>query len=152
MKKLGKSVVAVLVCFVVPIAALNAAGAKAGGAKAPLTKTPDQLKWAPIPDGNGAMTALAWGDPNGTHGAFNKFPAGFVAPLHTHSFDLRIVVLSGTMSMTGSDGKETLLPAGSFFLQPNTYKHVTQCKEGAECLAYIATNGKFDLKLVDQKK
>ena len=152
MKGTGKLVLAALICLVVPIATGNAAGAKAGGAKSPITKTPDQLKWTPIPDGNGAMTALAWGDPNGSHGAFNKFPAGFVAPLHTHSFDLRIVVVSGTMSMTGADGKETVFPAGSFYSQPNTYQHVTQCKAGSECLAYITTNGKFDLKLVDPKK
>ena len=152
MKEPVKIVLTAFFCLAVTMTAVDAASAGAGGAKAPMTKTPDQLKWAPIPDGNGAMTALAWGDPNGAHGAFNKFPAGFVAPLHTHSADLHIVVLSGTMSMAGADGKETELPAGSVFYQPNTYKHVTRCKEGSECLAYITLNGKFDLKLVNAKK
>ena len=67
----------------------------------------------------GGLTATAWGDPSkGPHGAFHKFPAGFATPLHTHSSDLRIVVISGTMSMTGEDGNETKLPAAPISINP----------------------------------
>jgi quercetin dioxygenase-like cupin family protein len=155
--------VATLITFAVPFAALRADEVKAGGAKPasaasgamkkPVTMTPDQLKWSPGTGTPEVMTAVAWGDPNkGAHGAFHKFPAGFRSPLHTHSSDLRIVVISGTMAMAGEDGKETKLPAGSYLYQPNTYKHVTMCEAGSECVAFVVASGKFDLKPVEGKK
>src|SRR5262249_47968043 len=115
--------------------------------------TPDQMKWVPNPDAQGVMTATAWGDPaKGAHGAFHKFPAGFTAPLHTHSSDLRAVVISGTMVQSGEDGKETKLTAGSYFYQPNTWKHVTKCDAGSECVVFVISTGKFDLKPVGEAK
>lgn len=161
MKRASRIGLATLICLAVPAATLGAAPGDAHAANAPaksvakkaVTVTPDQLKWVPNADAPGAMTATAWGDPGkGPHGAFHKFPAGFVAPLHTHSADLRIVVISGTMTMSGEDGKETKLPAGSYFYQPNTYKHVTKCEAGSECVAFVVANGKFDIKMVEPKK
>ena len=94
-----------------------------------------------------------WGDPTkGPFGAFNKFVAGFTAPLHTHSANLRLVVILGTMAMTGADGKELKFPAGSFYTQPNTFPHVTKCLAGADCLTYVEADGKWDLKPVEAKK
>ena len=110
--------------------------------------TPAQRKWAPaaIP---GVMTAVAWGDPaKGAHGAFHKFDAGWAAPLHTHSASTKIVVLSGTMAMVGEDGKEMKFPAGSFYTQPNTYKHITKCLAGAPCMVYLEADGAWDMKPV----
>ena len=114
--------------------------------------SPDQLVWVPNPATPGVMTATAWGDPaTGPHGAFHKFGAGFVAPLHTHTANTRIVVISGTMSMAGEDGKETRFPAGSFFTQPNNYRHVTRCLAGADCLIYLDADAKWDIKPVEPK-
>jgi len=147
---------AVLIGVVLPAAALHAQAAKGAAAyvvaTTPVTMTPGQLKWVANPDAPGGMSAVAWGDPDsGAHGAFHKFTAGFTAPLHTHSANLRIVVISGTMSMSGEDGKETTLPAGSYFYQPRRYKHVTKCLEGSECVAFVVADGRFDIKPVAAK-
>ena len=132
--------------------AATAASTRKATAKA-VSLTPDQLTWGTNPGAPEVKTAALWGDPaKGPHGAFHKFPAGFTAPLHTHSADLRIVVISGTMSMAGEDGKETKLPAGSYFYQPHTYRHVTKCEAGSECVALVVANGKFDLKPVKTEK
>ena len=136
---------AVLIGITLPFTALQAAD----GAK-PVTTTPDQLKWVANPAAAGVMMATAWGDPDkGAHGAFHKFPAGFSAPLHTHSASTKVVVISGTMAMAGADGKETRFPPGSFYTQPSTYAHVTRCLEGSSCLIYLEADGKWDLKPVD---
>jgi anti-sigma factor ChrR (cupin superfamily) len=119
----------------------------------PVTMTPDQMKWVPNPGDPTVKMAAAWGNPEkGAHGAFHKFPAGFTTPLHTHSADLRIVVISGTMAITGEDGIEKDLPPGSYEYQPHTYKHITKCLAGSDCLAFVVANGKFDLKVVGDKK
>ena len=118
-----------------------------------VTITPDQLKWEANPGAPEVKMATAWGDPaKGAHGAFHKFPAGFVTPLHTHSSDVRFAVISGTMIEATEDGKETKLPPGSYAYQPHTVKHVTKCDAGSECVIFAVVNGKFDLKPAEAKK
>ena len=135
-----------LVAVVFPVAVL------AGDAGKPLTLSPDQLKWVPNPDVPGVMTAVTWGDPaKGAHGAFHKFKAGFSVPLHTHGSSNKIVVLSGTMSMAGADGKEMTFPAGSFYTQPVTFKHTTRCTEALDCLVYLEADAKWELKMEPAK-
>ena len=139
---------AALIGLAAPVATLHAA--EVGK---PVTMTPDQVKWVPNPAAPGVMMATVWGDSTkGPFGAFNKFVAGFTAPLHTHSANLRIVVISGTMAMTGADGKDLKFPPGSFYTQPNTYPHVTKCLAGADCLAYVEADGRWDLKPVEATK
>jgi anti-sigma factor ChrR (cupin superfamily) len=130
--------------------AVPAALAVAGDPAAPVTLSPADMKWSPNPNAPGVMTAVAWGDPaKGAHAAFHKFEAGFTAPLHTHTANLKIVVVSGTMSLTGKDGKEMKFPAGSFYTQPNTYAHITRCQPGSECVAYVEADAAWDLKPVE---
>jgi hypothetical protein len=148
MKRSCGIALAALIGLSLPIATAHAADAGK-----PVTMTPDQMKWVANPAAPGVMTAAAWGDPDkGAHGAFHKFAAGFSAPLHTHSASTRIVVISGTMSMSGADGKEMKFPPGSFYTQPNTFPHVTKCLAGTGCLVYLEADGKWDLKPVEATK
>jgi len=144
MRGITKIGLAALLCSIAAVAAFAA-----GDAAKPVTMTPDQMKWVANPAAQGVLTAVTWGDPaKGPHGAFHKFTAGFLAPLHTHSSNNRIVVLSGTMVMTGEDGKAMKFTAGSYYTQPNTYKHTTQCLAGADCLVYLEADAAWDLKPV----
>jgi anti-sigma factor ChrR (cupin superfamily) len=147
MRKLSGIAIAALTCL-----AMATATAQAAEARKPVTRPADQLKWVPNADAPGVMTAVTWGDPaKGAHGAFHKFVAGFSTPLHTHTANTKIVVISGTMAMAGEDGKEMKFPAGSYYTQPNTYKHTTKCLEGSECLVYLTADAKWDLKPVGGK-
>jgi quercetin dioxygenase-like cupin family protein len=113
------------------------------------------VKWgdAPGAPAGGVKQATLWGDPTkGAFGALNKFPAGFSAPLHTHSADLRIVVVSGTV-IHGPEGKsEVRLPAGSYLFLPSTYRHTTGCDKASECVFFLEGNRKFDAKMVGAGK
>ena len=125
----------------------------AADAPALVAFTPSQLKWVPNPARPDVKMAVVWGDPDkGAFAAFNQFPAGFTAPLHTHTANTRLVVVKGTMSMTGADGKEMKFPVGSFYNQPNTFPHTTKCLAGADCLVYIEGDAKWDLKPVEAPK
>ncbi len=76
--------------------AKSAPKAKAG---APVVMPAGDLKWTDLdPTGApGVKIADLWGDhTKGAFGAFTKFPAGFAAPLHTHTNACKIVVVSGT--------------------------------------------------------
>jgi quercetin dioxygenase-like cupin family protein len=111
------------------------------------------IKWVDAPGEPGVKIAVLWGDPEkGAFGAIHKFPAGFKAPLHTHSADLHCLVISGTIIHGDEKGTETRLPAGSYLFAPHTDKHTTACAEGGECQLFVQGNGKFDIKPVADKK
>jgi hypothetical protein len=132
---------------------------KPGGPKPKTTAAPKpgtpvfihatDLKWADLnPTGApGVKIANVWGDYKTMgYGAFLKFPAGFLAPLHTHTSTIKIVVLSGTYVQTPEGKSEMRMGPGSYVLQPGgQYKHVSACDKSSECLLFIESAGKFDL-------
>ena len=122
--------------------ALAKDGKKAGTA---VLLPADDLKWTEVPDFPGVQMAVLDGDPATGAGHFLiKLKDGFVAPLHHHSSDHFATVLSGTLSFT-VDGKETLLPAGSFFVFKGKKEHITKCVPGADCVLSVDVRGKWDV-------
>jgi anti-sigma factor ChrR (cupin superfamily) len=125
--------------------------AKAGASHAVIMPAGD-LKWTDLDPGSpGVKIADVWGDhTKGAFGAFIKFPAGFAAPLHTHTNSMKIVVMSGTF-VHGPEGKpEVRLGPGSYLMQPGgNYRHTTSCDKASECLFFSQSNGAFDLKPAD---
>ena len=134
----------------------KAAAPKAKPAAKPagvVTMTPDQLTWVANPANAEVSMAVLWGDPaTGPHGAFHKFKAGFNAGLHTHSSDMRLAVISGTMIAASEGGPERKLPAGSYEYQPHGVKHVTKCDAASECIIFVVSSGKFDLTPAEAPK
>lgn len=123
------------------------------GAKAFVVRPAADMKWEALPGAPpGPMLSTLWGDPTkGAYAAIEKFPAGFSAPLHTHSSDHKIVVISGTW-IHGEEGKpDVKVGAGSYLFQPKNQRHSTACDAASECVFFIESNGKFDLKIVGEK-
>ena len=160
MKGLHETLLAALLALLLAPPAL-AGEAKAGAPKGKaaakpatlVTVTPDQLKWVPNPANADVMMAVVWGDAaKGPHGAFHKFKPGFNSGLHTHSADLRLVVVSGTLIAATKGGPETKLPPGSYEYQPHTVQHVTKCDSRSECVIFAVATGKFDFVPAEEKK
>jgi len=110
------------------------------------------LKWIDLdPTGApGVKIATLWGDPTkGRFGAFFKLPAGFAAPLHTHTHPMKVVMVSGTY-IQGPDGAaEFRLGPGSYLMQPGgTYRHTTSCDSASDCVIFVESVGAFDLHVV----
>ncbi len=114
------------------------------------------LKWADLdPKGApGVQIADVWGDhAKGAFGAFIKLPAGFAAPLHTHTFDYKVVIVSGTYIQAPEGKPEFRIGPGSYFMQPGgSYKHTTSCDQASDCVFFLESKGKFDLKVVNAGK
>jgi quercetin dioxygenase-like cupin family protein len=142
-------------------AAALAQGAEAGkakapqeaGAKAPVIWPAADQKWTDAPGAPpGVKQVTLWGDSTkGAYGAIQKFPPGFSAPLHTHSHDMRIVVISGTFLHTPEGKPEVKLGPGSYLLQTANYRHATGCHKASECVFFVESPGKFDIKMVEEK-
>jgi quercetin dioxygenase-like cupin family protein len=100
----------------------------------------------------GVKKKILWGNHDvGPYGAFTKFDPGLTNPLHTHTNEVRIVVLKGAYIYKPQNGNERRVGAGSYISIPGGAVHVSRGdpKEGA--LFYEESPGKFDLKGVDQK-
>ena len=95
----------------------------------------------------GAAYAVAWGEPNGGHGGFTRVKVGYKVPMHSHTFDVRMVVVSGALIFGDSGGAEARLEPGSYCFVPGGARHTIACAPGVECLFYEEQLGKFDLKL-----
>jgi len=113
-----------------------------------------EMKWEATPGAPPEVKGVTlWGDPaKGPYAGIQKFPPGFLAPLHTHSSDLHAVVISGTFLVGPEGGPDNKLPSGSYEFIPSTYKHTTKCDTGSECVVFVETKGKFDVKPVGEEK
>jgi hypothetical protein len=111
------------------------------------------LKWTDLdPKGApGVRVADLWGNhAKGAFGAFFRLPAGFVAPLHTHTFAMKVVFLTGTYIQAPEGKAEVRLGPGSYMMQP--YRHTTSCDKVSDCLFFVESDGAFDLKPVEAGK
>jgi len=108
----------------------------------------DALKWeemsAKAPD---VKIAMVSGDyTKGAWAGFVRFPAASKSGVHTHSSDLKIVVVSGTFHYGPSPETEKSYGPGSYVLIPANLPHSNSQPEGA--LLYGEQADKFDNKPV----
>lgn len=112
-----------------------------------------EVEWSDLdPTGApGVQIAPLWGDHReGAFGALFKLPAGFAAPLHEHSHDMKLVIVSGTYLQAPAGEAEFRLDAGSYLLQPGGgYRHTTRCDPAADCIFFVESDGAFDLHVVE---
>ena len=114
--------------------------------KAPVLWPAGAIQWAEDPDMKGTYLAALWGDPKkGAYGTLEKWAAGTEVKLHTHSHDVKGVIVSGTLTLT-LDGKTTELGPGSYLFMPGWHPHSTKCSPGADCIFFAEQPGMADTK------
>ncbi len=155
----ARNVVTLVVTFALPVAVLAQAPA-ATATKQPATSAQSRLvvmpasdmKWTDLdPGAPGVKVADLWGNhaSGGAFGALFRLPAGFAAPLHTHTHDMKVVIISGTYIQVPEGKPEFRLGPGSYFLQPGgSYRHTTTCDKASDCVFFVESEGPFDLKPV----
>jgi uncharacterized protein DUF4437 len=151
-----------VIAFVSPVTTLAQGAAKTAANPAPnpaesrLAVMPaGDMKWADLdPGAPGVKVADLWGHhAKGAFGALFKLPAGFAAPLHTHTHDMKVVIVSGTYIQAPEGKPEFRLGPGSYFMQPGgNYRHTTTCDKASDCVFFVESRGPFDLKPVPLEK
>src|SRR5690349_19700487 len=82
------------------------------------------LKWKDM--GNGISAASVSGDmTKGAARFFLKYPVGLVTPLHFHTANHHVTVVSGAITLTVG-GKETKLGPGSYFMLGDRAPHIAK--------------------------
>ena len=138
-----------------PAAAKAKSGPAVAAASRLVVMPAGDVKWADLdPGAPGVKVADLWGNhANGAFGALFKLPAGFAAPLHTHTYDMKVVIVSGTYIQAPEGKPEFRLGPGSYFMQPGgSYRHTTTCDAASDCVFFVESKGKFDLKPVEAPK
>jgi hypothetical protein len=120
----------------------------------PIVVRSADLEWADLdPEGApGVQLATLWGDPGSSgFGAFFRLPAGFAAPLHTHTHPMKVVIVSGTY-IQQPDGEPVFrLGPGSYLMQPGgDYRHTTSCDDDEDCVFFVESDGPFDLFVAEE--
>jgi quercetin dioxygenase-like cupin family protein len=127
----------------------KAAAASNEDGRAPLMVSFTNLKWTELPERKGMQFAVVSGDPKtGAYTQMRKVPAGTDNPLHTHSSELKNVIISGVW-YTGADAASAKdFGPGSIVMMPANWVHVSGCRAGSDCVFYQEGKGKFDFKPV----
>ncbi len=131
------------------LAAVAAFGvAYSGDSKGPVHVDPAKATFKELSPG--ASQSAVRGDPaSGAHSAFTKFVPNFEAKLHTHTNDLRIVVVKGAYVYKPEKGAEIRVTPGQYLLIPGGVRHSTGSDAKGETIFYQEADGKFDLKPVE---
>ena len=107
------------------------------------------LKWVELPERKGMQFAILSGDPrNGPYTEMRKVRAGTDNGLHSHSSEIKNVIISGVW-YTGPDAASAKdFGPGSVVIMPRNWIHVSGCRAGTDCVFYQEGKGKFDFKPV----
>ncbi len=146
-----KTVTSYIVLLLVGLISLGATVASAQGKtnKQAVLWAAEDLKWVPLGAGApGVMSVMLWGDnTKGAYGGLTKFPAGFKAPLHSHTYATKIVVIKGAYTYNGKK-----YGPGSYVFVPGGLKHESGGVADSESIFFIEQDGSFDMKPVDVSK
>ena len=115
--------------------------------KRPFMVSFTDLKWVELPERKGMQFAVLSGDPKaGPYTQVRKVPAGTDNPLHSHSSEIKNVIISGVW-YTGADAASAKdFGPGSVVIMPADWVHVSGCRTGSDCVFYQEGKGKFDFK------
>jgi quercetin dioxygenase-like cupin family protein len=111
-----------------------------------------EIRWKDVPDIEGVKRSVIWGNPEKTaYGALEKMPASASLTSHWHSYDVSVVMLSGTLVITLEGKPPQELGPGSYYFLPGGLKHTQACKGGEDCVVFVMQSGLDDTKWVGQK-
>ena len=102
------------------------------------------LKWQKLGTA-GVAAALVSGDmEKGSSRFFLKYPVGLVTPLHHHTADHYVTVVSGTITLT-VDGKDHKLGPGSYFELTQKKPHVAKVEGNEDAVMFIQAEKAWDV-------
>jgi ChrR Cupin-like domain len=115
--------------------------------KVPVMMSFADLKWVELAKRKGMQFAVLSGDPKtGPYTQIRKVPAGTDNPLHSHSSEIKNVIISGTWYTGPNAAAAKDFGPGSVIVMPVDWVHVSGCRSGSECVLYQEGKGKFDFQ------
>ena len=106
------------------------------------------MKWVHPPDAPaGVQVSPLTGNPTkGASSSITKIAAGEKHPQHTHTANIKQVILSGTWIVGADEKSAKEYGPGSYVYTPGGWPHYSACKEGAECVFFQENSAPMDMK------
>lgn len=129
---------------VIAAALFSAAAVLAGESGKSIVLAKADLKWKAM--GNaGVAAALVSGDmEKGPCRFFLIYPAGLVTPLHHHTANHHVTVISGSLTLTVG-GKEHRLGPGAYFMLGDRAAHIAKVEGMEDAVMFIQAEGAWDV-------
>ena len=122
-------------------------GAQTAEGRTPFMVSFTELKWVELPERKGMQFAALSGDPKtGPYSQIRKVHAGTNNPLHSHSAEIKNVIISGVWYTGANTASAKDFGPGSVVIMPGDWVHVSGCRSGSDCVFYQEGKGKFDFK------
>lgn len=155
MKRLTVVLVAAsLSAFVLSLKPPDSSATTQDSDNAPLMVAFADMKWTKLPEREGMMFSVLSGDPTKReYTQMRMVPAGTDNPLHSHSSQLKNVIISGIWYTGATDSASARdFGPGSIIVMPANWVHVSGCRPGSNCVFYQEGKGKFDFKAAAEAK
>ena len=111
----------------------------------------EKIPWAEEAPGQPQRLGRLWGERSeGPAGTLLRVPAGFVAPVHTHTADYRAVVIRGTWRHWYTEDKTDDAPpleAGSYWTQRANQWHADACISDTPCIILLINEDPYETVL-----
>lgn len=129
---------------ILAVALAAATSALAADSDHTVVLTKADLKWTGMGN-SGIATAQVSGDMGkGGSRFFLKYPAGLVTPLHHHTTNHHVTVISGSMTLTVG-GKDHLLGPGSYFMLADKAPHIAKVEGSEDAIMFIQAEAPWDV-------
>ena len=116
-----------------------------------VVKNPESLEYIAIPDMPACSTAaILHGSPVlGPAAVILKLASGCRVPLHWHTANETLVVISGQGSITMKEGPPLKFVPGAYAYLPAHHAHQATCVR--TCLLFSGADARFDIHYVDER-
>lgn len=129
---------------VVAAALSSAAFVFAGDAGKTVVMPAGDLKWTAMGNSGVASAPVSGDMGKGPCRFFLKYPAGLVTPLHHHTADHHVTVVSGTITLTVG-GKDYRLGPGSYFVLADKAPHIAKVEGKEDAVMFIQADAAWDV-------
>lgn len=130
------------------LTSLSMSDTDAGGPALSFSHHDKSLQWGPCPAflGEACKIAVLHGDPAKENlDIFFKVPADYPIPHHWHTSAERMILVSGSMTVTYDNQESERLTKGMYAYGPSKRPHTAYCEKGDEpCVLFIAFEEPID--------
>lgn len=102
------------------------------------------LQWKVVNSAGVAVAPISGDMDKGPCRFLLKYPAGLVTPLHHHTANHRVTLISGSVTLTVG-GKDYLLGPGSYFLLADQAQHVAKVEGKEDAVFFIDADAAWDV-------
>ena len=129
---------------VIVAALFSAAFVSAGEVGKSVVLSKADLKWTAMGNAGVAAATVSGDMQKGPSRFFLKYPAGLVTPLHHHTANHYVTLVSGSITLTAG-GKEHRLGPGAYFMLADRAEHIAKVEGKEEAILFIQADGPWDV-------